>query len=324
MNGFMKKFLFLIILFCALFACIAKATDAEVVDKIVVVVNNEIITQREIDVILSPIYGQYRTTYKGEELIRRLEEARELILKQLIEDRLILSEAKKQNIAVEQKEVDAKINELKKKMGSEGDLENMLNEQNLTLKELSERYKEKIIIRKLIDQKVGAKIIITPLEVKNFYNAHKDEFLQPEEIKLRAILIKPKNEQEGGSVKSLELTRDILKRLKEGCDFEGLAKEYSDGPWAGEGGLMGYVKKGDLLPQIEGIVYNLKEGQTSGIIQSQLGYHIFKVEEKRAPRSKEFSEVRQEIEEYLYREKANEKLKGWISSLAKSAYIEFK
>ena len=321
----MKNLLILkvFVLSLVFFSFLSLAAFAEVVDKIVVVVNNEIITQREIDIMLMPIYAQYRSMYKGEELIRKLEDAREKILKQLIEDRLILSEAKRQNINVEQKEVDAKIDELKKKVGSEKDLEGMLGEENLTLKELSERYKEKIMIRKLIDQKVGAKIIITPLEVKNYYNSNANDFLQPEEIKLRTILIKPK-EGPGGDAKALELIRDILKRLKEGCDFEGLAKEYSDGQGGSDGGLMGYVKKGDLLPQIENIVYNLQEGQTSGIIQSPLGYHIFKVEEKRARRARELPEMRQEIEEFLYREKANERLKGWIDSLAKSAYIEFK
>ncbi len=177
----MKKSLFIAAMLLMLGSFTA---DAEVVDRIVIVVNNEIITQREVDVILAPIYAQYRTMYQGEELIRKLEETREQILKQLIEDRLILSEAKKQNVAVEEKEIDARINDIKKKVGTEADLENMLNEQNLTLKELRERYKEKIMIRKLIDQKVGARIIITPLEVKDYYAAHKEEFLHPEEVKL--------------------------------------------------------------------------------------------------------------------------------------------
>jgi len=296
---------------------------AEVVDRIVIVVNNEIITQREVDVILLPVYAQYRNTYKGEELIRKLEEAREQILKQLIEDRLILSEAKRQNITVEEKEIDARINDIRSKVGTEADLENMLNEQNLTLKELRERYREKIIIRKLIDQKVGGRIIITPLELKEYYSAHKEDFLQPEEVKLRTIVIKPKQGQ-GGQEEALKKAREILKRIKEGGDFEGLAKEYSEGPGAAEGGLMGYVRKGEFMPQLEEIIFKLGEGQASGIIQSSLGYHIFKVEEKKAPRHKEFSEIRQDIEEYLYREKADKRLRSWIDSLAKSAYIEFK
>ena len=318
----MKKIVFAAVIITVL-AVITALSVAAVVDKIVVVVNNEIITQREVDIMLAPIYGQYRNMYKGEELIRMLEEVREKILKQLIEDRLIFSEAKKLNITVEEKDVDAKVDEIRNKMGSERELENMLNEQNLTLNELRARYKEKIMIRKLIDQKVGAKIIITPLEVKNYYNNNKDNFMQPEEIKLRTILIKPKKEQ-GGETGALQLIRDLMKRLKEGCGFEGLAKEYSDDPAAAEGGLMGYVKKGDLMPQIENIVFNLKEGEMTGIIQSPLGYHVFKVDEKRIRRAKELAEVRQDIEEFLYREKASQRLKGWIDSLAKSAYIEFK
>ncbi|MFA5256387.1 MAG: peptidylprolyl isomerase, partial [Candidatus Omnitrophota bacterium] len=144
-----------------------------------------------------------------------------------------------------------------------------------------------------------------------------------EEIKLRTILIKPRKEQ-GGEAGSLQLMRDLVKRLKEGCDFEELAKEYSDAPDAGEGGLMGYVRKGELLPQIEDIVFNLKEGEVTGIIKSPLGYHVFRVDEKKIRRIRELSEVRQDVEEFLYREKANQKLRGWIDSLAKSAYIEFK
>lgn len=318
----MKRIVFasVIITFLAAFTAFS---GAAVVDRIVVVVNNEIITQREVDIMLAPVYSQYRSMYKGEELIKMLEDVREKILKQLIEDRLIFSEAKKLNITIEEKEIDARIDEMRSKVGSERELENMLNEQNLTLNELRARYKEKIMIRKLVDQKVGAKIIITPLEVKNYYNGNKDSFMQPEEIRLRSILIKPSKER-GGEAGALQVIRDLMKRLKEGCGFEGLAKEYSDTPGVDESGSMGYVKKGDLMPQIEKIVFNLKEGEITEIIQSSLGYHIFKVDEKKIRRMRELAEVRQDIEEFLYREKAGQKLKGWIDSLAKSAYIEFK
>ena len=318
----MKRIVFASVIITVL-AALTALSGAAVVDRIVVVVNNEIITQREVDIMLAPVYGQYRNMYKGEELIKMLEDVREKILKQLIEDRLIFSEAKKLNITIEEKEIDARIDEMRSKVGSERELENMLNEQNLTLNELRARYKEKIMIRKLVDQKVGAKIIITPLEVKNYYNDNKDSFMQPEEIRLRSILVKPKKGQ-GGEAASLELIRDLMKRLKEGCGFEGLAKEYSDAPGTDESGLMGYVKKGDLMPQIEEIVFNLKEGEITEIIQSPLGYHIFKVDERKIRRMRELAEVRQDIEEFLYREKAGQKLKGWIDSLAKSAYIEFK
>jgi parvulin-like peptidyl-prolyl isomerase len=287
------------------------------------VVNNEIITQREIDVSLMPVYDEYKKTYKGAELIKKLEEAREAIIRQLIEDRLILSEAKKANIDVDDKEVEARVADFRNRAGGEKELEQMLSQQNLTLNELRARYKEKVMIRKLIDRKVGARIIITPLEVKNYYNGHKDQFLQPEEIALRQILIKPKKES-GGMDEALKKIREIMGRIKEGGDFSGLAREYSDGPNPEGGGTMGYIKRGDLMGQVEQIVFGLKEGESSGIIQSPLGYHIFKVDEIRPRRTKDLPEVRQEIEELLYREKANLRLRGWIDGLARNAYIEFK
>jgi parvulin-like peptidyl-prolyl isomerase len=288
-----------------------------------VVVNNEIITQREIDVTLGPVYEEYKKVYKGAELIKKLEEARENVIKQLIEDRLILSEAKRADITIDDKEIEARIAEIRSKAGGQRELENMLGQQNLTVNELRARYKEKIMIRKLIDRKVGAKIIITPLEVKSYYNDHKDQFVQPEEIELRQILIKPKNEL-GGQNEALRKMREISARIREGGDFAGLAKEYSNGPNPDGGGSMGPVKRGDLMPQVEDIVFNLKDGESSGIIQSPLGYHIFKVDSRKPARNRELSEVRQDIEEFLYREKANLRLRGWIDGLAKNAYIEFK
>jgi parvulin-like peptidyl-prolyl isomerase len=289
-----------------------------------VVVNNEIITRREIDITLAPVYEQYKTMYKGAELIKKLEEAREDIIKQLIEDRLILSEAKKADIKVEDKDVEDRLEDVRKKIGGDMELDNMLAQQNLTLNEMRARFREKIMIRKLIDRKVGARIIITPLEVKTYYNDHRQEFLKPEEIQLRQIVVKPAGTGKAQQDESFKKTKDLLKRLKDGCDFAGLAKEYSNGPNASEGGLMGYIKRGELMPQLEDIVFNLKDGECSNIIQSDVGYHIFKVEGRMEKRIMDFPEVRQEIEDRIYREKANQRLRGWIDSLAKNAYIEFK
>jgi parvulin-like peptidyl-prolyl isomerase len=179
------------------------------------------------------------------------------------------------------------------------------------------------MIRRLIDQKVGARIIITPLEVKTYYAEHKDQFLQPQEVLVRQILIKAGKDQ-ASQAAALKKIRGISDGIKEGRDFAALAKEYSEGSNPEDGGLMGYIKPGDMMPQLEEIIFKLKDQETSGIVQSSLGYHLFKVEERKLSRNKELSEVRQEIEEFLYREKANQKLKGWIDSLAKNAYIEFK
>jgi parvulin-like peptidyl-prolyl isomerase len=192
----------------------------------------------------------------------------------------------------------------------------------MSVKDLRVRFREQLMVRKLVDQTIGPKITITPIEVHDYYERYINEFVQPEVVTLRNILIKPKENVE--VEKTLGLAKDILKRLRDGEDFAALAKEYSDGPNAQEGGLMIDVKKGDLLPEIEVIVFNLKKGEMSDIVQTSLGYHIFKVEERKERRTKELSEVKHEVEEAIFREKVNTKLRGWIDGLKENAYIEFK
>jgi len=294
--------------------------SAEVLDKIEVVVNDEIITRSEIDRLLAPIYQQYKTVYAGDELVAKLVDARQRVIQQLIDDRLILSEAKKLNIQVEDKEVDAKIEEVATRMGSKEAFEEALRQQGITAKDLKNRYREQLIARKLIDQNVGSRIVITPVEVDQYYRNNSKQFIQPEEVKIRNILIRADPDPK----KALILARSVLAQIKSGADFGELANTYSQGPNAFEGGLMGYVKKGDLLPDIEKKIFELKDGEVSELIQSSLGYHIFKLEEKRPARTLSLADAKDRIEEEIFKEKARDKIKGWVEGLKKNAYIAFK
>ena len=297
-------------------------THAAVIDKIAVVVNDEMITQGEIDQLLVPAYEHYKTLFTGAKLLKKLEEARQKIMEQLIEDRLILGEAKKQNIEVGDKEIEERIAGTQKRMGTKERFEQALAEQRLTLKDLKTRFKEQIMVRRLVDARIGSRIKITPLETESYYNAHLNEFTTPEEIKLSNILIKPRPDL--NPEKAQHLAKEVLNRIREGGDFAGLAKIYSEGPNAQDGGMMGFVKKGDLLPAIEKVVFSMKPGEVSGIIQTGMGYHIFRVEEKKMPEVMSLHQVRREVEDAVYREKSREKIKGWVENLKKNAYIAFK
>ena len=293
-----------------------------VIDKIVVVVNNEVITQGEIDRVLTPIYYKLKAAYQGEDLIRKLDEVRQAILGQLIDEKLLLGEAKKRNIEIDEKEISAKMSDTQKRFGSREMFERALAEQRMTPKDLKAKYKEQMMTKRLVDEKVGSRVIITPVDVSEYYRQHADEFVQPEEVKVRNILIRPKEDL--SPEKALELAEDIARKLKELADFAELARTYSDGPGALDGGLMGYKRRGEFLPEIESAVFNLKEGETSEMLKTELGYFFFKVEEKRSGRKLSLSEARRQIEDVLYGEKAREKMKGWMENLKKHAYIAFK
>lgn len=300
----------------------AAVSSAEIIDKVAVVVNNEVVTRREIDRIMQPALEQYSNIYSGDQLISKLEELRQKVMQQLIEDKLVLCEAKKAGIEVDQKDIDARIDEMKKRVGSTAEFERALSMQNLTLKDLKTRYKEQLMSRKMIEKKIGGKVTMTPVEVIEYFNEHANEFVKPAQLTLYNILIRPKEYEDPSA--TARRAKEVLKRVKEGEDFAELARKYSEGPNATDGGLMENVKKGDLMPEIEKVVFNLKEGQTSDIIQTSLGYHIFKVEDMTEETPLSLQDVKRDVEERLFHEKANERLKSWIDELKKSAYIAFK
>lgn len=317
----MKTRLFIIAIAALTFLRPCAAIGA-VVDKIAVVVNNEVITQGEIDRMLMPVYQHYKTIYQGQDLVAKLDEARQKIMGQLIEEKLLLGEAKKLNIEVDEKDIAGRISEAQKRFGSKEVFEKALAEQRMTIKDLKAKYRDQLMTRKLVEQKVGARIFITPVEVSEYYRKHAAEFVQSDEILPRNILIRPS--QDLPSDKALELAQLIGRRLKEGADFAELARTYSSGPGASEGGLMGYRKRGELAPEIEDVIFNLREGEASEMIQTGMGYFFFKIEEKRQGKSLSLSEARGQIEELLYSEKGREKMKGWVEGLKKNAYIAFR
>jgi len=308
-------------LLAAVFAiCAAASLHAEVIDKIAVVVNDEVITETEISRMLAPVYVRYKQLYQGDELIAKLEKARQGIVEQLIEDRLILTEAKKLNIEVDEQDVEAKVEEARKRVGSKERFDQELASEGMGLKDLRRYYREQLMKNSLINQKVGGKITVTPVEIDNYYRDHMGDFAQPEEIRLMNILIRPGEDPEKASAAAEE----VLQKIKAGGDFAELAKAYSQGPNASEGGLMDFAKKGDLLPEVENVVFNLKEGEVSGIVRTEAGYYIFKVDRKEAAKALSLPEARREVEDAIFKEKARQKVKGWIEGLKKNAYIAFK
>ncbi len=285
---------------------------AEVTDKVVAVVNSDVITQSELDRDLAPIYAQYGTIYQGSELARMLEEARHERLVQMIEDRLILQEAKRRQIGVTDEELGEKVARIKSKFAQDSEFMDALNEGGLTLPDLKAKYREQIMVAKLINQEVRARINISPQEVSDYYRSHLSEFSQPERVRVRNILIKADADDEAKCKEALDKASEIIARLKEGFEFEELARD------------MGFIHRGELLEEIDKVIFELEVGEVSDLIKTELGYHIFKVEEKLEPNTQELAEVREEIEEVIFKEKFDQRFREWIGELKADAYISIK
>lgn len=318
----MKRLLLILasFLFIALTVCRSGYSE-ELLERILAVVNDEIITEQDLQIAMAPITAQYRTRYADEEFAARMKEARRDFLNKLIEDKLILSEAKRKQVIVKDAEVDEMMAEVRNKFPSRDVFLKAIQEQGLTEKKLWNRFKDQVMTQKLVSFEVRSKVYVSPGEVNEYYKAHESEFTQGDRVRLLHILIRvgPRTEDEAKSF-ALNLADEIRK----GKPFDEAAKAYSEGAEAKEGGEMGWMEKGQLLGEIDEQVFKAPEGGVVGPLPSSIGYHIFKIVERKQFAIKPISEVRDEIQDIIFREKMRNRLDKWIASLKKNAYISIR
>jgi peptidyl-prolyl cis-trans isomerase SurA len=261
----------------------------EVLDRIVAVVGNETILESELKMQMSLFLNQRGIEVKNAEEQSRLE--REL-LDQMINDKLLLLAAQKDTtIEVNSKEVESAVEDqwknVKSEFSSEEAFEKQLKDEGLTESELRKKYREQIKNQMMTDRLISSKlskVTVSTKEVKDFYQAYKDSIPdQPEAVKLSHILLEIKPSQE--TLDSLKRKAEkILELVKSGQDFAQLASMYSDDPSGKEGGDLGFFKKGDMIPKFEQVAFSLNPGEVSDVVETEFGYHIIKVEDKKDDR----------------------------------------
>jgi parvulin-like peptidyl-prolyl isomerase len=294
----------------------------QVVNKVVAIVNDEVITQQDVEQLEAILYAQYVQEYKGGELLQKMEELKKDLLKQMIDDKLILSRAKELNIKATEDEINEKLEYIKSGFPSEQAFNETLETQGITVANLKDRYRDQIMMKKIVEFEIRSRVSVLPSEIVKYYEEHKEDFKLDERYKFRHILIK------GSDDVSFELAKveieGIYNKLKEGYDFAELAKEYSQGPNKEQGGDMGYIRRGEMLPELDQVMFSLKPGEISMPVKSKLGYHIFKLEDITHSGYLSLENVKQDIEKLLYQTKLKEKLDEWLLELRSKAYISIK
>ncbi len=172
------------------------------------------------------------------------------------------------------------------------------------VKSLIAAARRKILIAKLVSLEIDKKITLVPEEVRDYYDAHKEDFMTP--LLLRAQHILVKTEEEAKVVQS---------ELAAGADFEELARAKSIDGTALRGGDLGFFQKGQFFPEFEQAVFAMKKGETSPILKTQFGYHIIRLTDRAEPRLRDLKAVRQHVEERIINEKRSAAFKAYISKL---------
>lgn len=310
------------ILFLALMIVFPAYVYAQVVNKVAAVVNDEIITQQDVDQLKAVLYAQYVQEYQGEELLKKMEELDKDLLKQMIDDKLILSRAKELSIRVSDEEINDRLKYIKNNFPSEQAFNETLETQGITVANLKDRYRDQILMKKVVELEIKSRVSVLPSEIAKYYEGHRTEFKRDEKYRVRHILIKASDDV-GLELAKVEID-DIYNKLKQGYDFSELAKEYSQDPNKEAGGDMGYIKPGEMLEELEQVIFSLKPGEFSEPLRTNIGYHILKVEDVMNSGYLSLEDVKADIEAFLFQKKLKEKLEEWLAGLRSKAYISIK
>jgi len=287
--------IFLLVLFC-----VVKSYAIE--DKVVAIVNNEVITKAELDAYINIVKLQI-----GEENWKKSGMTERNILENLVENRLIVQEAKNNKIEVDERTVESRVAKIKSKFSPSEEFSDFLSRQGISSIELGKNIKEQILIDRLISSQIRNRILISPSEVTEYYEANKSKFYYPERANVETIFVSSEN-----------VAKEIYKKLENGVDFSQLQKEYS------RGGNLGLVARGQLRKEIEDVIFSLEVGKFSKPFEVPEGYYIFLLKEKLSPSGQGLIEVQSAIYNKIWEDKFNAKFKEFIQELKNKSYISIK
>jgi peptidyl-prolyl cis-trans isomerase SurA len=306
------KNLFLLI-FIISFLLFSPESSSEVVDRIIAIVNDDIITLKEVEQFVHVEKNRFKSV---EDYLVGLKLREKLGI--LIENTLIKQQAKKMKIDVSDREVREVVENIKKQhLITEEELKEQLKRENLSYDEFLKGIRITLLRNKVLARVITPEVNLTEKALKDYYDSHFDEFTE-EELHLQQIFISGLRED------SKERADFVYDSLSKGIPFEELAKQYSDDPSGKYGGDVGYVKKEELIPEIREAIKDLREGSYARTIQSRYGFHILKLVNRKKGDIIPFEKAKEEIKRRLIMEESEKRYKDFIDKLKRSSYIEVK
>jgi peptidyl-prolyl cis-trans isomerase SurA len=302
------------------------AAMSEVVDRIVAVVNDDIITLSELDSAFQPYQKRIDASYKGPDKDKVVADGHSKILSRMIDNRLIEQRSKKAGIIIKDDEVMDTIKDLlRRKSLPMGEFTKTLEREGTTLEAYRQDMKEQMTRMRLLRKELRTKTLVSDEEIGEYYVKHRQEYEGKEAVRIKQILILlPQNASRAMKIKLKADAEMIRKRMIDGEPFDVLAVQFSQGPSAATGGDVGFLDKGTMLPEVDSVAFRLSKDEISEVIVSPVGLHIIKVLDRRGAGIKPIDVVREEIKAKLEEEKMEKKYEEWIVDLRKKSHIEIK
>jgi peptidyl-prolyl cis-trans isomerase SurA len=292
---------------------------AKIIERIIARVNTEIITQGMYDQEQESLRQELAQQYSGAELEAQVREQSKNLLRDLIDQSLMVQKAKDDDINVET-DVVKQLDDIRKKnnLGTLEDLETEIEKQGINYEDFKDRIRRRLLMQEVIGREVSSRIQLSREDARKFYEAHKEEFKSPGMIRLGQILVSTEKRKPEEAEKR---ANEALAELKAGQRFSEVAKKYSDASSAEQGGDVGFMKEGTLAPAIAAVVGKLDLNEFSDPIETKYGYIILKVLERYSPGIPKFEEVEQRVNEVLYDQKMQPRLREYLTQLRRESYI---
>lgn len=324
----MRKAFPILLLSSTIALCPAFAADT-VIEEIIARVNNQIVTRSE--------YLHSKDELRKEAMQQDPVNADKLIaekdkdvLRDLIDQQLLQEKAKDLGISGDT-DLIKRLDEMRKQMNLDSmeDLEKAAQAQGVSFEDFKQNLRNQIVTQQVIGKEVGSRLAISKDEEKAFYEEHKDEFAQPEQIRLSEILVttdkKPGDTRDENQILDAAQAKanSLLEEIKKGAKFEEIAKKNSEGPGAADGGDLGTFKRGVLGP-LEEKTFAMKVGDVSDVIRTKQGFIILKVTEHQEAGVPPLSQVEQRVQDMVYVKKVQPALREYLTRLREDAFIEIK
>ena len=301
----------------------------KVVEEIIARVNNEIITRSEYNKSLATGSEEVRQDCQAkctpEQLEAALEDRKKTALKDLIDQSLLAQRGKDMGLSVET-DVVKQLDQIRQgnKLGSMDDLEKAVSSQGLNWEDFKNNIRNRILTQKVVSQEVGSHISIGESDARSYYDEHKSEFVRPEQVAIREIIVNTDGKKEAEVAELRKKAETALKRVKDGEDFGEIAKRLSDGATKEQGGYIGTFKRGELAKQLEEVVFKMKRNELTDVLETKQGFLVMQVLEHYDEGEQPFEKVKNEIMDRLYNQKLEPAVREYLKTLREQSYVVIK
>jgi parvulin-like peptidyl-prolyl isomerase len=302
------------------------STSEAVVDRVVAVVNEEVITLSEVDRVIAPFLKE---AVKAEDRLERKEQLnriRRQALDTLIEEKLLDYEIKKAGMKVTPREVEAIVDDIKKQnKATQQDLEMALAKEGMTFEQYKTQIEKRILRTKLVQWSAKVEPQASEKQLRDFYEQNAERYKTPETFRPAHILFGIPKEAPPEKVQEVrKKCQEVLERIRKGEDFGEMALLYSQDPSAKERGDLGYFKKGELLPAFEKELNRLRVGEVGGIIRTEFGFHLIKLLDRRGGTPMPFEEAKARVQREYFESETDRAVRRFITSLKEKSVIDIR